>query len=538
LAGISFDRARRLAALLCLLFVLEGSIFIPYIGLQNDEAIFSGAIYPPPGFLHAVRIFGLRLPTMLMSYLGTFKAWLYKPIFAVVGPSIWSMRIPALLLGAATVWLLFVLIRRIAGARAALAATALLATDAAFVMTTCMDWGPVALQHLLLLTGMLLLWRFHEAGRWPFLAAGFFIFGLAMWDKALFSWALAGLVAGALAVFPRQLRSHLTWRNTGIAVVWLLVGATPLVQFNIQRRLATFRENTHFSAEDFSQKATLLRLSLEGGCLFGYMVRDEPPPEPVEPANPMESFSVWLSHVCRQRRAGFLPYACLLAAALLPWLWRTPARKPMLFAAVFVAVVWLQMAFTKGAGTGAHHVVLLWPFPHLFAGVGLAEASRKLGRAGLGALIAVLVTVCGSNAVVLNQYLAKLVENGPTVVWTDAINPLSEYLRTVPAHHMYVWDWGIMNSLRILNGGKLPLELPHEEVAGDDDSRAAAAALLTAPDAIVVAHSEGNEIFEGVNERVRALARSAGYRPEVLKVIADRGNRPIFQVFRFVEAAR
>jgi len=34
------------AAFFCLLFFLEGLVFIPYLGLQNDEAIFSGTIYP------------------------------------------------------------------------------------------------------------------------------------------------------------------------------------------------------------------------------------------------------------------------------------------------------------------------------------------------------------------------------------------------------------------------------------------------------------------------------------------------------------
>ncbi len=527
------------AALFCLLFFVEGLIFIPYFGLENDETVFSMIIYPPPGALHTVRILGhFRFQTMLNSYLGTLKACLYQPVFGVFGTSTWSVRIPVLLAGAFTVWLLFVLVRQIAGTRAALAATALLAADASFVMTTCMDWGPVAIQHLLLLCGMLLLWRFHQSGRELFLAAGFFVFGLALWDKALFFWALAGLAAGAVVVFPHQLRSRLTRRNLIIAVASLLIGAAPLVAFNMRRHVATFRDNARFSSEGLSQKATLLWTTAEGGSLFGYMVRNEPPPEPVRPRNRMEALSVRLSEAFGQRQAGFLPYACILAVALLPWLWRTPARQPMVFALIFMAVVWGQMAFTKGAGAGAHHTVLLWPFPHLLAGVGLAEASRRLGRAGLPVLVAGLVVVCGSGLVVLNQYLAQLVENGTSTVWTDAIDPLSACLRASPARHVYVVDWGIVNPLRVLSGGKLPLDLAPEETPEGPNSQADTLKALGAKDAVFIAHTEGNEVFPGVNARMEALARSAGYRPETLKVIADRHHRPIFQVYRYVEAGR
>ena len=517
---------------------MEGLIFIPYVGLQNDEALFAGAFYPPPGFLHSMRIFGhLRLPTMIASYAGTLKAWPYVPIFRLFGSSTWSARIPMLLAGAATVWLLFVLVRQIAGARAALAATALLAADASFVMTTCMDWGPVALQHLLLVAGLVLLLRFHQSGRELFLAGGFFIFGLALWDKALFTWALAGLAAGALMVFPRALRLRLTRRNAAIAVLSLLIGAVPLISFNIKRRLETFRGNARFSSEGFSQKATVLWRTLEGGCLFGYMVRNEPPPEPAPAVNEVEALSVRVSRAFAERQTGFLPFACVLAMALLPWLWRTPAGKLMVFALIFMVVVWLQMAFTKGAGTGVQHAVLLWPFPHVFAGVGLAEGSRRLGRAGLPVLAAALMAVCGSGLVVLNQYLAQLVQNGPTAVWTDAIDPLSAYLRTSPARHMYVPDWGIIGSLRLLNGGKLPLDPAPGEIAGDPKSHARAVKALAAEDAVFIAHTPENEVFDGDKARMDALARLAGHRPEVLKLIADRHSRPIFQVYRYVAVA-
>ena len=99
---------------------------------------------------------------MLMSYLGTLKSWIYRPIFQLFGTGVSAMRVPMLLAGAASVWLFYLLLRRIAGERAAVIGCGLLAADSLYLLTICFDWGPVALQHLLLICGMLLLFGFYQ----------------------------------------------------------------------------------------------------------------------------------------------------------------------------------------------------------------------------------------------------------------------------------------------------------------------------------------------------------------------------------------
>src|SRR5438270_7740362 len=129
-----------------------------------------------------------RLPIMLMSYLGTLKSWVYVPIFRVFGTGVSALRDPALLAGVAGVWLFYLLLRRIAGQRAAVIGCGLLTADSLYLLTICFDWGPVALQHLLLLGGVLLLVRFFQDGREFALPCATFLFGLAMWAKALAIW--------------------------------------------------------------------------------------------------------------------------------------------------------------------------------------------------------------------------------------------------------------------------------------------------------------------------------------------------------------
>lgn len=530
----TYDPGSLLAAVFCLLFFLEGLTFIPYVGLQNDEALFGAAIYPPIRLARAIRIGGYQLPTMLMTYLGALKAWIYESVFTLFGPSVWSVRVPVLLAGALTVWLFFLFVRYLAGTRAGIVAAALLATDASFVLTTCLDWGPVALQHFLLLGGLVLLWHFHESGEEAFLAGGFLAFGFALWDKAIFAWVLVGLAAAANVACRRRVSSQFTAGNLAIATLAFVTGAAPLVAYNVAGGFETLRSNLRLSAPQLGPKATVLRMTLEGSALLGYVVRNDPPLQHGKPQNGMEALSIGASELFQGRRKDLFPWALVLAFALLPWIWSTPARKPMLFALVFSAVVWLQMAFTKEAGGSAHHVVLLYPFPHLFAGVALAQASRSLRRAGLAVLTAVLALVCGSNLVVLNQHLAQLVERGPTAVWTDAIEPLSTYLDGAGARHVYVADWGILDSLRLLDGGRLPLALfPDPRNIGPADHEAALR-MLAEPGVLVAGHTEKNEAFPGVNAALDALAEAAGYHKQLVKTIADRNGRPIFEVCRYV----
>src|SRR5207302_5020464 len=183
-------RSPSIALALCVFFFLAGFIFTPLAGIQNDEALFAAGIYRPILVTYSANIFNRDIPLMILSYLGTLKSWVYKPIFGAWRPSAYSTRVPVLLFGALGIWMFFLLTRRILGDSAAIAGTALFATDPLYLLTTCYDWGPVALQHFLWIAGVLLLVQYARDGSRARLASAFFVFGLGLWDKALFLWPL------------------------------------------------------------------------------------------------------------------------------------------------------------------------------------------------------------------------------------------------------------------------------------------------------------------------------------------------------------
>ena len=171
------------------------------------------------------------------------------------------------LAGAAAVWLFFVLLdRTIEPGCAAWIGALLLATDSMFVILNALDFGPNALHFVFKLGAMVLLVRFHRgssknASKWA-LAAGFFLIGLGLWDKAIFIWAVFGVSLATLIVFPREVLRHLSIRNLAIAAAAAFLGGTsPLVAYNIHRPFDTFRANAHMTREPIRQKVTVLEVT-------------------------------------------------------------------------------------------------------------------------------------------------------------------------------------------------------------------------------------------------------------------------------------
>jgi hypothetical protein len=176
-----------------------------------------------------------------------------------------------------------------------------------------------------------------------------------------------------------------------------------------------------------------------------------------------------------------------------------------MFCLVTLVSAWLLMAFTKGAGGSVHHVVLLWPVPHLFQAVAFAEASilwqspRWQQAAGWA-----------------NEYLYRLARYGADRSWTDVIYPLSEAAGRINAPQIVVADWGILDQLALLHQGK---------------DRTWDRSLLE--HGVWLGHTPAFQELPGANENI-VRAAAAGYRNALLQVIPDRHGRETFEVFRFV----
>ena len=523
------------------LFFLVGQLLIPLLGIEADEALFASPILEPKSWEYAIRIHHRQFALMLMSYLGTLKTLLYKPLLRWFGTGVWSVREPAVIAGAVSVWLFYLLLRRTVGERAAVVGCCLLAADTMYLLTSVFDWGPVALQHLLLTGGMLLLVRFYQQRSEGSLAVGSFLLGLALWDKALAGWMISGMGAAAVLLFWREIWRVGTPRRIGLAATAFLVGALPLIVYNRATHWNTFRGNVKADASELPVKREVLWQTIHGPGLLGLFTEESRRAlAPSPPSGFFQSASASLAEATGHPVFNLIPYGLLLSVMLLPFT-RGPDLRAALFAWIAMAIAWVQMILTYHAGGSVHHTILLWPLPYMALAVPLAAMSKRIGRAGMPALAAVTLVLAGSCALVTNEYYYRMARYGGSPAWSDAIFRLASDLKQTTAPVMYCIDWGIIDNLRLIGHGKLPVRDATEHltpVQPTDADRAAVRSLLEAPGALFIGHTPEIEIFPGDRARLLQAATDSGLRREMVKTISDRAGRPTLEVYRFVAVPR
>lgn len=527
------------ALLLCAIFFAIGYFFIPQAGVQEDEALFATGIFPPLVGREFVEIGGELYPVMIMTYAGALKALVYLGIFSIFSPDVLSLRIPMLVAGTVTVYLFFVFFRMIMGSLGALLATAVLVVDPLFITLTVLDSGISTIQHFLMAAALPLFVQYHRTRRIAWLAAACFLCGLALWDKATFIWVIAGWGAGLVAVYRPELRTHLAVRPVTVAAFCLLLGALPVVCYMLAES-STASSGTGGLAAPSAHKAVILMKTLDGSSVFGFLTRDPGPNTAPAPHTNVERASFWLSNASGHIWHHLLLWASILSALLIPLLKAGPGRRLMTFCVVAFAVGWaVMLPFAMGGG-GSHHAILLWPLPQMLVAAaacslgGLLPRFRRAIAAGLVAPVAV------SCILVTNECYAQLtVFFGTPDHWSDASNPLLEWVLKTKPTSIYSLDWGIEGPLRYLGEGTLPLKdvsVLLSEALPQVGRRDRIRAMLERPRRIFIYYVDRSRHAPEKLEKLRDLAAQASLEEESMTEVHDRRNRPVYRVVRFVAA--
>lgn len=524
------SRYRWIAGAAAAFHLLAGLLILPYPGIEADEALFAGGIYAPERMAASVELAGRPVATMIMGYIGALKAWLYAPVFGLFGVSVATLRVPVLLAGAASVWLFAGLLARLAGPRAAAIGALLLATDPVFLTTTVFDWGPVALQQLLLVGAMLALWRFAGKRQERDLVLGCLALGLAVWHKAVFLWLLGALAVAAATLAGRELLG-LAARYWPRAAGAFLLGALPFVFYNLEQPGRAW-SGRRLGLQDLAVKIEVMKRSIRGDAMAGFLVAAEDNPEGAAAKTAAEGASLWLSDRAGRRISGVQLWLLPLAAA---GLLLGRSRKPPLFFAVAFLAAWAQMLVTVEAGGSVHHTVMLWPFLHAFLALGLAAvASSQRWSARICALL--VLFAASLNALATNEHLARLVRFGPERMWTDAIFGLADRVRTSGARYFHPADWGMGDQVRLLTAGGVIVEeavQPFGRESLDEEERRRVLERIERPDALFARYEPGWAYFPAATRLLEETAQEAGFEAVRIATVRDRRGRPVFELFRF-----
>ena len=346
----------------------------------------------------------------------------------------------------------------------------------------------------------------------------------------------------SICIYPRETLRRIRPKRLAIAVVAFLIGAAPLVTFNFDLHGQTATANAHFTAEGIGGKVTVLRQTIEGNALFGYMVYPKDTEHEIRPRNAVGRISAWIAGIVGDHRRNLMlpAYIAGLIGFVLLMALRDPRSRFLLFLLVTMVVVWAQMAFTKNTGAAAHHVILLWPFPVVFLAIGFDLLAERIPRFGRQALITVVVLLAGDNLLNTNEYLKDFAVYGAVGGWTDALYRLAGAVGKKGQANWYgLVDWGYMNGLLLMFEGDLPIFIAQVPPAGATPTKAELADIrnqIDGSDRLFIQHTDDKQMFPGINTRFRDLAGQLGYAEKLERVIHDRNGRPVFELFRFERA--
>ncbi|MBI3693505.1 MAG: glycosyltransferase family 39 protein, partial [Acidobacteria bacterium] len=375
-----------------------------------------------------------KLPVMLFSYVGALRGWLFRLWFLVVPMGVPGHRAFGIVLGLATLWMTYRFVLRFYGRPVALLTTALFSTDPSFTHTMRLDWGLVSLMHVFKMGGLCLLARWLQSRSRASLAGGMFLFGLGLWDKANFIWFLAGLGATLVLLFPREMLERLRGDRAAlpIAAAALLVGAAPLVFYNLARSGQTWRE--HGQLEFRWSKLHQSKSTFEGDFMLQLTGGDDLDSSPAAHDVVFPRLADWMYRLGRCRQTILLPLLGLGLLALPLNLWLAPRghpRRRLLFPLLLSILIYACMFVSFDGGASVHHVTILLPFPLLFLAESLWTPAERWPRWRLAAAAATIAAVA-VNVSLNARHLAVYTRTGGTGGFTDAVYRLVPYLAENP----------------------------------------------------------------------------------------------------------
>lgn len=477
-------------------------------------------------------------PFMTSEYVGALRTYLLLPAFFLLGPGVVAHRLTTILLMIVGLLFTAALARRALGDRAAVMGVWLIATDPTLILVTRNDWGPAAAGFMLRMGAFYFAWRWWESkgsdNAMP--AAAALMLGLGVYDKAHFLWvvfALLGLGAMAWvwarlggAEFPR-----LSKRQAGLALAGFIIGASPLLIFNLTHDWATFRSvslpgeqvSLELLASRVEDRRRAFNAMFDTGAVFHWMTGERLEPH------------------FKQTISLLLPLTLASLAVLLFTAFRK--RRPLLLAMPALAAMLIAQMFLTPRPIWIHHTIVLYPLPHLMVGLAGALLWSAAGRVKLkwaaGAIpIAAVCLAVTLNLMTMAQFHRALAQGRGNTGWTDAVYALSEKLQSEYAdRRIQLLDWGIYNQLELITAGKLDLREPTYEIDSASDPAQILSRLAEDRKNLFILHAPEAANFKQMEPRLELAVRQSGLvaLPEI--PVRDRRGRIIYRLCEFIRPA-
>jgi hypothetical protein len=521
-----------------LLFLALGAHQLSLPGLHYDEAKEAGLNamqlltgQPVTAFRDATVALGpWRLPLMVQDYIGALNVYLAIPFLALGGVNVVALRWLPLLTGGLTLLLTWRVARLLGGPLAAHVAALLLAVSPTFVFWSRQGIFVTNLTALFFMASLLTGLRWWRKGRPADLYLTALFWGLGLYAKLLFLWAIgAMLVTAAVARLLPPVRRKPTAPFAPFAsfapfvsFVLFLLPLLPLIIFNLQTggTLASVLGNLGESYYGVNNRAYIPNLAVRLGQLWPLLRGDH----------------FWyLGGIFANPWAPYLAAGTVLLGIGLGF--RTRRWAHLLPVALLLLIV-AQSAFTV-SDLFITHYALAVPLIPLAVGLVVGTAGRlRTGRARR-MLVAVPLLMAllwaGGDLRTTVRYHQALARTGGHSAHSSAVYDLAAVLEENAAGPVVALDWGIDAPVRFLTVGRVaPQEVFGYEHLDRPDAGFAERVrpFLEDPSTLYVAHTPGDTVFRGRVEALETLAAERGMQLQEVGRVAERSLRPLFLIYR------
>lgn len=496
-------------------------------GLQYDEVLFvNAAIGADRDTFVSLRAPVLDVPVMVMPYIGALKSWLWAPVFAIGGVSPWTVRLPSLLIVAATIAVTYAWSARLFGAATAIVTAVLMACDPAQLMHARIDWGPTSLmglfKALLLLGTMQWLHDGARRGLWLAVVAA----ALGLFDKLNFVWTVVAIAGAAItcygATLRRQARTH-RGASRAAAVAFGLVA----LAFGAYTRTYLPMGEQWVGLAEIPDRLLVVR------SLLGFITRGD------------DVFFV----VYRQMLPAAEQHATIvfggLAVGVIGGLMRGGMGnrlRGLAFLGVAQVLLFVQIVVTRQA-TGPHHAMMMSPLGLVTIAALLSAPfddpgnvpSRRLARAVMATTI---LAIAGTGLLVDRQYVDAIRTALPPAPAWDARSQreLVAFAAGRPDAQFVNVDWGTHTGLLALSQGRTRTLDRWPVFRGELTPAQIAywANQIRSRPTLFVVHAAGREVFPETRVHLLALAAESGWRMELAAALPGTDGQPLIEIMRLV----
>ncbi len=520
------EKLDRLGLILALvIFFTLGLWNLNLPGLHYDEAREAGLNameilcgLPVTAFREAkIQIGSTGVPLMVQDYIGAINVFLSLPFLGALGISVEALRLYTLSIGAGILFLTWAVARKLGGPSAGVVAALLLATNPSFVFWNRQGIFVTNITALFLTASLLCGLRWWERGDPRNLYCLALLWGLGFYSKALFLWAIVGMIIWAL---PGLFRRHPSIKELALALLIFSSSLFPLLVFNLMTggTISAVLENLRFSYYGVSNLSWWSNFTVRLKQLIALLKGD----------HLWYLGGIFSNPVALWAEAGFVLVSLILVLA--------QKVSPRTLLPAFVAsLIVAESSFTI-SGLFITHYFFLLPLLAIAGGVGVSLSLKTFNYSwALKALvIAVFLLWAGTDLYIITQYHQALMLSGGHSAHSDAIYDLAHFLIQQRGQVVVALDWGIDAPVRFLTRGEIrPVEIfGYESFHGPDPGFRERASHFIAPGIVFIAHSPEDTVFKGRLEALKTLAWERGLRLKETAHIRERSGRLLYIILQ------